>query len=354
MKKIFKFIYFVLFIPLVSCIEEIDMTHYEHEDKIVVNSLFSPDSNFYVRISKSTGLNEAVYGHSQDFSGDDSIRLDFDKWYIKPVRVKDANVELWKNDKFLEKLLYTRLGVFRSVNEIPEPNQKYEVRVSASGLESVTADDMLPQKVNIISANFEDAGFCFDNYGYFVKITITFKDPADDKNYYEILLPDTTWYDDFNDGNLIDSVGYYVYYNQLRTDDPVVLAEGEQDFICRSFVFSDDMINGQIYEATIYLFIGSDVEGTVDYTGFSQAIELRTVSRKYYLYRKKMRKYLNYKFSGTDLEQIYTIGDPVIMYTNVENGYGVFVGYSADTVILTEKDQVNPLYSCKNEVNCMN
>lgn len=343
MKKFFKFIYFVLFIPLVSCVEEIDMTHYEHEDKIVVNSLFSPDSNFYVRISKSTGLNEAVYGHSQDFSGDDSIFLDCDSWYIKPVRVKDANVELWKNDKFLEKLLYTRLGIFRSLNESPEPNQKYEVRVSASGLESVTADDMLPEKVKIISANFEDVGFCFDDDSYFTKISITFKDPADQKNYYEILLPDTTWYSNFNGANFeneIDSVGYFIWYSMIKTDDPVILAEGEQNDICRSFVFSDDMINGQIYEATIYLFIGSDVEGYVDYTGFSQAIELRTVSRKYYLYRKKMRKYLNYKFSGTDLEQIYTIGDPVIMYTNVENGYGVFVGYSSDTIVLTEKDQV--------------
>lgn len=341
MKQYFKFIYFLLFIPLVSCIEEIDTNRFDHQDKIVVNSLFSPDSNFYVQISKSTGMNEAVYVEYRDFKGYDSIRSIYDSWYIKPVRVKDAKVELWKNDKFLENLSYTRLGIFRSVDESPEPNQKYEVRVSAPGLESVSADDIVPEKVKIISANFEDAGFCFNDGNHYAKFSFTFKDPADEENYYEILITqtETRW---SLDSNFVtkDSVGYITGYNLIKTDDPVILAEGEQNDLGNDFVFSDNMINGQTYKATIYLDTGADSTGYFDYTDFKKTIELRTTSRKYYLYRKKMRKYLNYKFSGTDLEQIYTTGDPVIMYTNVENGYGVFVAYSSDTKTLTEKDQV--------------
>lgn len=48
-----------------------------------------------------------------------------------------------------------------------------------------------------------------------------------------------------------------------------------------------------------------------------------------------MQKYLEYAYSGHDLESFYEVGEPVIMYTNVENGYGVFVAHSSDIKTIT-------------------
>jgi len=322
---------FIFLIIQVSCIEDLEMKTYEHSDKIVINSLFSPDSNFYVRISKNTGIDSAIYNNNAMLI--DTIPS-WEQWYNNAVAVNEPKVELFKNNVFIEELLSSGRGVFRSINEIPQPGVNYEIKVSADGMKSVTAKDIIPDKVSIRSVNYEDVGKVFNNDDYFTKVNITFTDPVDKINYYEILFPSPIWYSLDEGGRaILASESYGV----LFTDDQLILAEGDQDSYCSSFIFSDKLINGQTYNLTVYL---SGLFKLCDLCEeFVFHVELRSISYEYYQYRKKMRKYLNYKFSGTDLQQIYSVGEPVIMYTNVENGYGVFVGYSADTVTATQANK---------------
>jgi len=65
-------------------------------------------------------------------------------------------------------------------------------------------------------------------------------------------------------------------------------------------------------------------------------VELRSVSRAYYLFRKSWIRHTFNRgpsFTRFEIDYIYDtrlIGDPVEMYSNIEGGLGIFASYVVD------------------------
>lgn len=150
-RNLFKYAFLLSFVSFVSCVEEIDMTTFEHDSNLVVNSLFSPDSNFYVRVSKSAGIgSEFDQNYFYDFdtaNEKDPEWYGLNRWYCDAVKVDDATVEIWENGSFVENLIPGNFGLFYSNNFSPTENNNYEIRVSAPGFTIVTSEDSVPEKV---------------------------------------------------------------------------------------------------------------------------------------------------------------------------------------------------------------
>nr|MDA3823724.1 DUF4249 family protein [Bacteroidales bacterium] len=78
--------------------------------------------------------------------------------------------------------------------------------------------------------------------------------------------------------------------------------------------FSDEIIDGQKYQLKLEF---EDWNASYEREYF---VELISMNKAGYLYRKSVREFIN---SSGD-----PFSEPVLIYSNIENGFGIFAGYS--------------------------
>ena len=84
-------------------------------------------------------------------------------------------------------------------------------------------------------------------------------------------------------------------------------------------LFDDEMFNGTEKEILIDFF---------DYKSFEYTLELTSVSESYYTYIRSLRAHYD------NQDQFIFAGEPVQVFTNIENGLGVLGSMSVDTMLL--------------------
>ncbi len=293
-----------------SCTKLEDVSDFPTEDpKLVVNSVFTPDSFWYFEVSKSLSVL-------------DQANLNY---------IDDATIKLYENGILLETLstptTYNdgRIAFHSSTNK-PIVGKNYSIKVSASGFEDVSSEGSLPNsivaldvsKLSIISKTIE----VYDSSTYDInaKMTITLMDPVNEDNYYELyLFSIDTFYWDWTDSSVYDLTTYMEY---LYSEDPSV--EGYNHYNLGSVLFTDHLFDGETHEMTfdIYTYTHTYSPSKKFYA------MLRTHSRDSYLYEKSSSLYM----SGSD----NFFAEPVQVYNNIDNGYGIFGGYvtSKDSIVL--------------------
>lgn len=286
MKKIFQLILLIATIVLFSqCIKEYDIDLNDIDSKLVINSAFTADTSLSVNISVSQSLqneNTVLYH-------------------------ENAIVELYENDIFQENLTYDGNGNYISVLSTPDTEKEYKIIVSADDYDQVNASSKIPEQVSVILFEY----FEYEPLEYYAELT--FNDPEDSQNYYlcEIRSKYTLLNNSNNPG--VTTQTKIVPFHVL---DPVVENGAYGSRVDRVF-FSDELISGQEYtlelEFDISDFHTEEEENTM-------TIKFKSISEEYYNYLKS-----------------YVRQDGVnsTLYTNVENGYGVFAGYSAWTDTIT-------------------
>ncbi|MBK7028756.1 MAG: DUF4249 family protein [Bacteroidales bacterium] len=104
----------------------------------------------------------------------------------------------------------------------------------------------------------------------------------------------------------------YIYKNSLQnfgneaTHPLIEFTEGE------SYYFSDQYVNGQEFSIELPITYSGDTPGVDIF------VELSTLSKDYFLFRKSLIKY--------NESQNNPFSEPIKIYTNIENGYGIFAG----------------------------
>ncbi len=282
--------FFTVFL-LFSCTREIPF-NVNIDTKIVVNSIYSTDSVIKLRISTSGAITEPYNGS-----------------YI-PFKVLVYENDQLKFDSFVSSRI-----VNTSIR--PVESNKYKIEVATAGYNSVQATDSVPSKVRITNADFVFP-IAVDEYGdYLGEAQVTFTDPGEDKNYYELLFF-------FKDRH------FWTNFNDYPITDKVLLNEGNLDYYPSSIFFSDELINGQTYTMKIRGMVGATINSDgIKPTGELYA-ELRSVSKNYYLYRKYLTRHLFSKQQqDKDFYDYLYNSEPVDMYSNIENGYGIFAGYQS-------------------------
>jgi len=293
MKKLFLLLSISL--VYISCEKIIPFEGDVNVPKLVINSIFESDSTFKVHVSSSRSVIDTASFQNIE----DAI-----------VTIKDDNGNI------IETLNHIDNG-FYSGQTYPSQNKIYTLEVNHPNYNNISASDSLPSPItinNVDTLKVEDP-----INGDRLQISMNFDDPENTQNYYlietysvnEYLViknSDTTEYE-------LDTTKQYM----VLTDE--VFQNGGSPWREQG-LFNDLLFNGQNktleleipYEDISEIGIGYEWS----YKTKSARVYLHNISKSYYYYRTSLELYQS--ASGNPFAQ------PVQVYSNIENGFGVFAG----------------------------
>jgi len=270
-----------------SCSNVSDIEIALEEPKYVLNCLLVSDSSWHVTVTKSANIQD-------------------EQLYFDPVM--DAMVGIYDhNDELVESLASSRnnWGQYDG-NLKPLQGERYTVKAQVAGGLVLLARTYVPQIVPISSYIIDST--LFKASGEPVQMTISIQDPAEQKNYYLIkVLRDL--YSVYNGDTIrMREEGRY------ELIDPSL----EENF---NLPVNDNLFNGKMHNFEI----------KISRSGWSAETEharvlLLNITEEYYLYLTT--KNLQESVAGDPFAQ------PASIFSNVENGIGIFAGYSASSIQL--------------------
>jgi Domain of unknown function (DUF4249) len=277
-----------------SCEKEVEINLPAPEKKLIVNSLFSPDSMFRVRVSALQGM--------------------FDNY---PSCLNNAEVKLFRNNVFLRNLILIDNGIYVSDSIKPVLGNEYKLIVNAPNYPSAFATClMLNNKILVEKITRRDSVGINASGDYYSEAAITFTDPIGEKNYYEIRLA------------FVDTSAFFSYnYSSVFGNDPVIENENDLAYNPISLLFNDDLINGISYTLKVNYYPPLYGSGGIANKPYKAVvIQFNSISKEYYQYKKKLLRHL-----ATQNSSVFEPSEPTQMYSNIENGYGIFAGYCGVT-----------------------
>ncbi|MFA6482970.1 MAG: DUF4249 domain-containing protein [Bacteroidales bacterium] len=298
---------FLLVILFTSCTQEINLKQSDTIQYPVMSGLISPDRNSNIYLGKT--LN--ILGQTQEVLEWTNIELRMNGIRVIGFRNQDLSLITIPADVLIE-------------------GSSYQIMVNLADGTEVSANDTIPVLVRIDQAE-KVIGKTYDAYGTpHSDYSMTFTDPADIRNYYELLIFTQRW---------MDTLILVGYHHNVEIADPVIQAEGILDYNPASFVFSDDLFNGRSYTLNMKMknegLAQVSLHEPMINAGNGTFLVLRSVSKTYYDFRKSWILHRRTQNRGAFNEEplaTILIGNPTPLYSNITNGYGIFAAYSQDFI----------------------
>lgn len=319
-----NFIIFLTFLSLFSaCEKEVELDIEPISSQLVVVSNFS--SSTHSQSEEGNGF----------FSQDSVMRVTVSR--TEPalsatgdtlINVPDAVVELYTGSQFLERLTYhPASGVQQPYYQVESfrlsAGETYNLEVSAPNFTPVTAKAYIPPIVSetrtsiTISETTTSNGF----RSVFYTLNLEIDDLPGIKNYYHLNLY-----------QVINLIRVNIITGETETSNANRVLKGPLAFNLQNnnqevlpyienkgVLIRDDNFDGSTGSFTF--------EGEFPYNPQSEEladfiVEVRNTSEDYYLYHSSLARQVRVQ-SGFD-----AISGSVVLYNNIENGYGIFAGYT--------------------------
>lgn len=308
MKKYLYSLLVIVSLLMVSCnpedyfnpVIEIDLP--EHKPKLVVHSeMWEGQDSLLVFVTQSRG----ALDNKKFPTVKDSAYYIWNKdttWYINIYEsadlVENAKVELFKNDVLLTTFSKKNQSGFHFANlssPLKQDGATYRLRVSAPGFESIEAIQQMPSAVKIDTVTYRPQVKLTDpndplTYTTKDEFFIEFQDPPSEKNFY---VAEGFYYEKTGRDSFLQYLNFYSL-------DPLSVSN----------YLSDQSFNGKKGGWRQHTY------STGKPSGSQYTIYLASLSEAYYLYYQSLNRYWN----ATD----NPFAEPVVLYTNVKNGYGLF------------------------------
>ena len=214
--------------------------------------------------------------------------------------VDNAKIIIYENDAALDTLYEGQDGIYQSTL-IAKPLSTYKCEVEIAGYSVVSASTYIP----------ESTGFRFDYHineaiedeeGLkYPAVVFTITNIPEELRYYQVVLR-----------GVHDR--YTIEHPLVKIEDPVILNEG-----IPIAVFSNEIMGDETYTMSLN-YQGQSYGGSRIFF-----IEFRSVSYEYYAFTKQLYLYEIGRYPDGIESTLATYP----LYSNVENGYGIFAGYSA-------------------------
>ena len=217
--------------------------------------------------------------------------------------ISGAKVTLWKGQEEIAELQEVTSGSdFRFNYILPEGSITYEkgttyrLEVQADGFETAIGTATVPNDIPLLKQKFEEDGTSLESGDFNSEIEIEFQDPANQENFYEVGVV------------LLINNGGNPYYDEVYTEtyDPAA----QEGISYSNLIINDLSFDGEL--KNLPLIIERFDEQAVD----NMYVLWRITSEGHYLFNKTARK-------QDDLNE-NPFSSPVQVYSNIENGIGIF------------------------------
>jgi hypothetical protein len=293
MKKLILFLSVTSFLLFTNCTKEIEFDAQDIAPRIVVNSLFTNDSLWTANISRSVGVLETTSYTSID----------------------DADVSIFDgNGVQVTTLTNQGDGLYTSpTGATPQADELYTIEVNAPGYTSVNATNRIPTAVQI---NSIDTVSSTNSDGEdILETTINFQDPPANENYYMVeVLVKGTWIDEFEGDTIEFREPLRISCNDINVETINRFNSGGFENTYLYLMLKDENFDGEDYALTFSVINYAELK---DLELFGE-IRLVNTSEAYFNYLKSFNMYQ--RASGNPF------ATPVQVYSNVENGMGIFAG----------------------------
>ncbi|MBW6479488.1 MAG: DUF4249 domain-containing protein [Bacteroidales bacterium] len=241
----------------------------------------------------------------------------------------DASVLLFKNNDFKDTLQYNPDNGLYSFGygpfEGPSIGDKYTIEVFAEGYEQVWAETKIPEKVEIIEANIIPVAFINDHGGVWSEVVLTFDDPGNINNYYEIVV--------------VSDISDYLYdpkkFSPLFSHESFITGESYYPSPLRfdlkepkHLLFNDNSFNGEDVTLSFYYYPPQFMTAKRFVSHHIVSVQLRNITEEYYLFKTS---FLQSLYNQKE-DILYGMGEPLNVFSNIENGYGIFAGFNESIV----------------------
>jgi len=292
MKKI-TLIALIITLIFYSCQKKVKIDVPDDGRKLVVNSLFEADSLLTINITKSKHILDDTYYDT----------------YSGFYHIPNAKVSLFKNNVFLENLTEIEQGNYKSTFSLTD-NAEYSISVKVENFEEATS-------IKIDKFEFND--YTEGQYGSIMaNFSLEFTDDGNVENYYLLEMYIKQEYTIYNEETEEDEMFEERYSLYITPKD---LRYKETDY-GEGIFFDDNFFNGtkNNFQFSIYSYSFYEDEQTGE-TKDKYYIYLNSVSKEYYLYVQSLDKH---QYAKDDF-----FAEPVHVYSNIENGFGIFAGISS-------------------------
>lgn len=310
MKKIIVFLFSIF---IFSCQEQVvELEIPGHTPFLVVNGILDTDSIFSLHVSNSIGsfqqgninsipdANVLLYENSSLLG---QMNIDFDN--SDSIYIMEQSGYWWGAEQSQPIYYYTLDG-------LPQAGSTYSVEVNHQNFESVSAETTVPEEIELTELEVIDNSSLTDVY--VSTLNLSFFDDPNVNNYYRISLYLHTSGDLENEDGDLENIKKE-YPLELFSNDPSFSQGIPWDgysFSGRRVFFSDDLFNGTQKE------ISFDFEYKID-SEMNDSIFLRLTS-----FSEEAFNYYN-SMEANDDSFFSDFGtEPVPIFTNVDNGAGVF------------------------------
>lgn len=310
MKQLCHIFTLSIVILLGGCVEPVpfeDLPSSVAEVKLVVESEFTNNLNFRVVVSKS---------HSFD-NADSSLPIEY---------VDNAEVSIFSKGELLEVLTYFPAGekgqipCYGSVHLTGEVGVKYEIKVEATGFQTITSEDQIPYPSKVSGTEFQ--ANTNGQESFWVSLEITDEEQAVE-NYFFLNIYQLVRLED--DGGAIQSnfetKSLPLQLFNFNPDQPVEFYLDNRGALLTDKYFSN---NSRDFTFKTYL----DFQPRHGDFG-KMVLELKTINKRYYDYLLNLKR----QFSGSD----NPFSEPGVDHSNIQNGFGFFAGFSTATDTLVIK-----------------
>lgn len=285
---------FIFLLVSISCSKLISDEFSPFEPVPAINGILVAGRNVNVHVSQVETI--------------DSTRLRY---------IDDALITLFKNGIAVAEMPLYEYGLYYS-HEPVRAGEIYSCSITIDGFPDMFCTDSIPSHTTVRITDHTNTAKINEEGGYQEGITIEFQDDPNTEDYYEVIIDKRKDY------------GSYPVYAFNETSE-VLLNEGLEPYSTESLVFSDKMMEESNISMTL------DFEGTNNrkcyyrdscvYKVYEHAVivELRHISREYYRFKK------DFYFYEKNLYPQFTEGtaSAFSLYSNIENGMGIFAGYTA-------------------------
>ena len=260
---------------------------------------------------------------------------------VHPTPCTDAEVLLYVDGHFVEKLQHQGAGFY--VGEtLAEALHKYACKVVIPGFDTLFAQTEMPEKPVVTQVNVMENATMDEEGNACPAIMISFNTNPNKNLYYQSSIDAAFFTYFYYNGRVYNSTGSKgTMHTSINTDDPVLLNEGSDQLL-----FSNEIITDTSYTLKVNASFNSH-----SYSSHGQAVEYDSIVRKGYVvvsmsgisesgyhYRKSQEAYQE-PDAYTNL--FLGVITPINLYSNVENGRGVFAAIApmtCDTVFINSKN----------------